>query len=162
MRAYITIMSVSEQIAEQIEVFLRRRKLHLDISLERLEKQIRQYIDMRRRGGPLSISNPKNKPTQPEGWDDQAEQVWQEWFSNNIRVEDWLREVFRPVLGQNTCRYDGAMDGWREELLAFLPWWARRSYSIVDAYDATPYDSDEEELTDPWSSKVDPYLADRH
>jgi hypothetical protein len=47
-------------------------------------------------------------------------------------------------------------------LFAFLPWWAQRSYAVVGAYDATPYDleAEAESDTDPRSAMVDPYLAD--
>jgi len=156
--------TVAEQVAEHIEGFLKRRKLYIDMPREHLASQIQQYMDLRRRGHPTTIVGPKRVVSKPDGWDDHAEQVWQDWFSNEVRLSDWLREVFRPVFGTNPCSWDYLCDGWREELLLFLPWWAQRTYAIVGAYDATPYDLDAEaEMetnTDPRSAKVDPYLAD--
>ena len=155
---------IAEQITEQIEGFLKRRKLVLGLPKARVATQIQQYMDLRRKGSALSISQPKFEPTKPEDWDDHAEQVWQDWFSNEVHLSDWLREVFRPVFGLNTiaCSWDYMCDGWREELLTFLPWWACRTFQIVSAYDATPYESDDEQESDmdPRSAKVDPYLAD--
>ena len=155
---------IAEQLAEQIEGFLRRRKLQLDLSRDELAKQILQYMNVRRHAHPAEILGPKRPVTKPEGWDNHAEQVWQDWFANEVGLSDWLREVFRPVFGLNTagCLWDGVCDGWREELLLLLPSWAQRSYTIVGAYDAEPYESDEEEWsdTDPRSAKIDPYLVD--
>jgi len=152
--------TVAEQIAEQIEGFLGRRKLRLGISRETLARHIMQYIDVRRRGHPFDIVGPKTAPLKPEDWDDHAEQVWLDWFSNEVHLSDWLREVFRPVFGRDTCQYDYVCDGWREELLAFLPWWAQRTFNVVGKYDATPYESEDEEGTDPRAAKLDPYLVD--
>ena len=155
---------IAEQIAEQIEGFLKRRKLQLGIPRPRLASQILQYMDLRRKGTALTISNPKFTPSKPEDWDDHAEEIWQDWFSNEVHLSEWLREVFRPVFGLNTsaCSWDYGCDGWREEWLAFLPWWACRTWQIASAYDATPYESDEEHDSDmdPRSAKIDPYLAD--
>lgn len=112
----------------------------------------------------MEILGPKRPVSKPDSWDDRAEQVWQDWFSNEVQLGDWLREVFRPVFGLNTaaCLWDGVCDGWREELLLLLPSWAQRTYTIVSAYDATPYESDEEDefSGDPRSAKIDPYLVD--
>jgi len=153
---------IVEQIAEQIEGFLARRKLHPEISRDKLAKQILQYMNLRRHCNPLDIVGPKRQVSMPDGWDDHAEQVWLDWFSNEVHLSDWVREVFRPVFGTEECGWDYAYAGWREELFTFLPWWAQRSYAIVGAYDATPYDleAEAEADTDPRSAKVDPYLAD--
>jgi len=152
---------VAEQIAEQIEGFLVRRKVSLDLSQEQLARQIQQYMTLRCQGAhPFSIQGPAREVTKPEGWSIHAEQVWQDWISNTIHVSDWLREVFRPVFGGNTCRWDSMCEGWREELCGFVPQWAQRTFTIVNAYDATPYDTDEEDDPDPRSAKVDPYLMD--
>lgn len=153
---------IAEQIAEQIEGFLARRKLNLEISREKLAKQILQYMDLRRRYYAVEIAGPKRQVSRPDGWDDHAEQVWLDWFSNEVHLSDWMREVFRPVFGTEGCTWDYAYAGWREELFAFLPWWAQRSYAIVGAYDATPYDleAEAEADMDPRSATVDPYLVD--
>ena len=154
--------ALAEQIVEQIEGFLARRKLQLGIAPARVVNQILKYMALRRKGGPLTISNPKFVYPVPEVWTENDETVWQDWFSNEIHLGDWLREVFRPIFGMNTsaCSWDYTCDGWRGELLNFLPFWTMRSESLVAAYDATPYDSDEEEDTDPYNAKVDPYLMD--
>ena len=153
---------IAEQITEQIAGFLNRRKLELGIPQERVAKQIFEYMELRYRGHPTTIMGPKTESAKPEGWTDHHETVWQDWFSNEVHLNDWLREVFRPVFGMNTsaCAWDYSCDGWRGELLLFLPSWAARSFPIVMAYDATPYESDEEDDTDPYNAKVDPYLAD--
>jgi len=154
---------IAEQLAEQIEGFLRRRKIYLDLSRDQLATQILQYMTVRRKAHPMEILGPKRRVSKPDGWNDHAEQVWQDWFSNEVQLSDWLREVFRPVFGLNTagCGWDGSCDGWREELLLFLPSWAQRSFGIVGAYDASQYESDDDsEVNDPRSAKVDPYLAD--
>ena len=153
---------IAEQIAEQIEGFLARRKLQPELQREKLAKQILQYMDLRRRCYAVEITGPKRQVSVPEGWDDHAEQIWLDWFSNEVHLSDWVREVFRPVFGTEECGWDYAYVGWREELFAFLPWWAQRSYAVVGAYDATPYDleAEAEADTDPRSAMVDPYLAD--
>lgn len=153
---------IAEQVAEQIEGFLARRKLHPELSRDKLAKQILQYMDLRRRCYAVEIAGPKRPVSIPEGWDEQAEQVWVDWFSNEVHLSDWVREVFRPVFGTEECVWDCVCNGWREELFAFLPWWAQRSYAIVGAYDATLYDmeAEAEADTDPRSAMVDPYLAD--
>ena len=153
---------IAEQIAEQIEGFLARRKLQPELQREKLAKQILQYMNLRRRCNSLDIVGPKRRVSSPDGWDDHAEQVWLDWFSNEVHLSDWMREVFRPVFGTEECGWDYAYGGWREELFAFLPWWAQRSYAIVGAYDATPYDleAEAEADTDPRSAMVDPYLMD--
>jgi len=159
---YIVAMSViAEQIAEQIAGFLKRRKLMLGIPESRVAKHITEYMDLRRLGHPTTIKGP-HLQIKPEGWTEHEETIWQDWFSNEVHLSDWLREVFRPVFGMNTsaCSWDYICDGWREELFLFLPSWAARSFAIVTAYDATLYDSDEEDDTDPYNAKVDPYLAD--
>ena len=153
---------IAEQITEQIAGFLNRRKLELGIPQERVAKQIFEYMELRYRGHPTTIMGPKTESAKPEGWTDHHETVWQDWFSNEVHLNDWLREVFRPVFGMNTsaCAWDYSCDGWRGELLLFLPAWAARTMTLVSAYDATQYESDEEDDTDPYKAKVDPYLAD--
>lgn len=149
---------IVNQIVHQITIFLERRKLVLAFPPERIAKQICQYIDIRRKGSPLSISQLNCKP--PENWTDHHETVWQDWFANEVSLKDWLHEVFNPVFGTEQCSWDYICDGWRSELLTFLPTWASRSFTIVAAYDATPYDSDVEDDMDPYSATIDPYLMD--
>lgn len=153
---------IADQIAEQIAGFLKRRKLELGLSQERVAKQILEYMELRYRGHPTTIMGPKTESPKPSAWTDHDEAVWQDWFSNEVHLNDWLREVFRPVFGMNTsaCAWDYSCDGWRGELLLFLPAWAARTMTLVLAYDATQYESDDEDDTDPYNSKVDPYLAD--
>ena len=157
-------MSVlAEQIAEQIIGFLQRRKLSPAFSQERMAKQIMDYMDLRRRGSALTISHPQFKIKNPDGWSEHDEEVWQDWFSNEIHLSEWLREVFRPVFGLNTsaCSWDYTCDGWRDELIAFLPWWAQRSVTLVASYDATPYEEEgDDTIFDPYNASVDPYLVD--
>jgi transposase len=64
--------------------------------------------------------------------------------------------VLDPVFGNDVRLWEAGIEGWREELIQFLPFWIQRSRDIVETFDATPLDLTEEVFAE----KVDPYLLE--
>jgi len=104
------------------------------------------------------ISLPQNPSSRPAGWTEKEEEIWIDWINYHCTLDDWSAEVMEPVFGSNVRMWEAQMDGWREELLQFLPWWIRRSAIIVAAFDPTPLVPEVEE--DISMAKIDPYLLD--
>ena len=55
--------------------------------------------------------------------------------------------------------WESPIDGWREELIQFLPFWIQRSRAIVEAFDATPLNPADEKAGEK-AEKIDPYLLE--
>jgi len=75
-------------------------------------------------------------------------------------VESWLVEVMDPVLGTIPGLWE--CEGWRSELVHFLPWWIQRSFAIVAKFDPTFVETAEEDETkeDSKRKEIDPYLLE--
>ena len=136
-------------------LYIGRRGVVPELAPRRMITQILRYITLRRRSGPFAISNPLFDPSSPEGWGDYEEDVWQEWIDYTFTLDSWNDEVMNPIFGTDVRLWEASIEGWREELLQFLPWWIKRSEAIVVKFDPTPLAEQSEEL-----SKLDSYLLE--
>ena len=117
--------------------------------------QILHYITLRRRAQPFAISNPLFDPSAPEGWGNYEEDVWREWIDYTFTLESWNDEVMTPIFGSDVRLWEANIEGWREELLQFLPWWIKRSAATVAKFDPAQLPETIEE-----KSTLDPYLLE--
>ena len=144
-------------IAIRIGRFLKCRGVEPELSMSNLVGRIYRYIRLRKSSPWYMISLPTSQPYRPEGWKDKEEEIWMDWIHCHCTLDDWSAEVMEPVFGSDIRLWEAQMDGWREELLQFMPWWIRRSPSIVEACDPTPLNP---EVEDDQTPKIDPYLLD--
>ena len=127
----------------QIEQYITRRGATLSVSKQKLYAQIRCYLHLRQTMSRLDISYPRMAVFKPTGWTGRHEALWDDWIHYTFSDDNWYAEVVYPVFGRDVRDWELYMDGWREELLEFLPWWIRRSVDIVEDYDPTPEESED-------------------
>jgi len=152
-------MSAEEIIAkvvDMIENYLAVRGVGLELKPGQLAYQILSYIDLRMTTSTHDISDPPTKPWTPPKWTAHHESVWRDWIYYNCSLESWQRDVMGPVFGTDLHTWEP--EGWRDEVIHYLPWWIRRSMSVVERFDPTPIDDEAEEVK--LNSGLDPYLQD--
>ena len=117
----------------------------LSVNKQKLWVQIQCYLHLRQNTSRLNISYPRMSVFKPNGWTERHEELWNDWIHYTFSEDSWHNEVMYPVFGRDVREWELYMDGWREELFEFLPWWMRRSVNIVEEYDPTPEELEEEE-----------------
>jgi hypothetical protein len=145
-----------------------------DLDDDGIASSILGFLQLRQRMRADKIRGPKRpRMTKPADWDDEQEQIWVEHIAHLVSVEDWRQQVMYPVFGTSVRIWEGACDGWREEILQFLPAWIQRSYYNFDRIDPRQLPSSEEieeaERREASMRKrlgirvkdVDPYLAEQ-
>jgi hypothetical protein len=145
-------------MARQIERYVRMAGAELDISVSRLERQIRQYVRMRQRYHPLSISNPLHPQSIPDGWTSEDEEVWHDWIHDVLWKNPWTAYVVEPLFVPASQRvladWEQLCPDWAEEIEALLPTWIKRSIDLLDKYDPPPPDEDESEAMGSLASPI--------
>jgi hypothetical protein len=136
--------------------YIKRRGVSITMDNVRLARHIMRYIQMRHTVAAYHISTVPGDIYYPEGWNANEEEIWGDWINHTFTPESWCDEVIEPVFGGDVHLWEARIDGWREELLSFIPLWVRRSRAIVTAHDPTPIFQEHEELND----KIDPYLLE--
>lgn len=147
-------------LAQMIHRLLGRFGLHLCMTEERLARQILQYIWMRMAYPAHEISVPQHERGVPDGWTRENEEIWLDWISMKIDLDQWKPEVLQPVFGSDERTWEAFCPGWRDELFAFLPYWIARSKEKLEKIDPTPLPDPEPEEKDPRLAKIDPYLLE--
>lgn len=147
-------------LTEQIARFVGRQRLTLELTPNRLVRQLLQYVWWRQRAGALDLSAPRHSRTMPTGWTATHERVWTDWIWHIFDQEDWRQYVIAPVFGTDVRSWEVKCDGWREEIFSFLPLWIARSMTRFEEIDPTPLPEPEPEDTDPRTAKIDPYLLE--
>lgn len=142
--------SVFEAMAHQIHDYVRSHSAELEIPVERLTVQIRQYVQLRQQYHPMRISNPKHKRVVPEGWSSEDEEIWNQWFQHTFVTGMWKDSVISPLFVDPRYRihesWEQACPDWAEELETLLPTWIKRSFAIIDAFAPLPEEEEEEEV----------------
>jgi hypothetical protein len=133
--------------------YLDRRGATLAIKPARLVKQILKYILLRQKCSIYDISAPQSHA--PNGWSLEDEEIWNDWIVDQCCLESWEDEVVTPIFGGDMRLYEVRCEGWRLELVHFFPWWIQRSFAIVDKYNPSQMESDEED-----NKVVDSYIMD--
>jgi hypothetical protein len=136
--------------------YIGRHDVTMELEPRRMITQILRYIALRQKARPYEISNPMFNPSEPEGWNSDKEEIWQDWIDYTFTLESWAGEVMNPIFGMDVRLWEANIEGWREELFHFLPWWIRRSAAIVAKFDPTPL----AETTEEEKSNLDPYLLE--
>ena len=134
-----------ENIVKEFESYIRRRGLYLELPPAEIASQIMNYIQLRHSMHPLQISNPRNIPSMPEDWSDYDEEIWLDYLEQRFTIPSWQCEVMYPVFGSEVHLWEEACDGWRDELIEFIPWWIARSRKILEQFDPNPPIEEEEE-----------------
>ena len=147
------------EIVAGMDRYVRRRGTTLGLEPRRLCRQIIQYVDMRHHMGSYDISYPQFKPYKPAGWTSREEGLWRDWIQYTFSLDSWQEEVIGPVFGTDVRSWEPPREGWRAEIMEFLPWWIARSLTIVDAFDPSSIDPEDEELVAD-KKEIDPYLLD--
>lgn len=148
-----------EALVDRIEIFARRRGVSLELDRRRLVRQLLQYVSLRQQTmSCVQISNPHFDPSEPEGWTDHDEDIWNDWIQHTCSLENWHTEVLQPVFGSDIRLWEVNCDGWRSELMHFLPWWLQRSTPIVRKFDPFPEEVPSE--PDDMQMEIDPYLME--
>ena len=141
-------------LVQIIDKYVQRRGAHLDTQPPRIVSQILKYIQLRERHMWWEIEGPHCNVTYPPDWTEEREELWNDWFARQFSLESWEDEVMGPMFGTQVQPWE--VDGWRQEIYAFLPNWIQRSISLLTAIDPTQTDVKEEEQ----ESTIDPYLLE--
>jgi len=149
-------------IVSLIQDYVERRGARLALQPSMLVRQILSFLSLRQRCSIYEVSDPPNECQIPVGWDAADERLWQDWIYMKCPVESWLAEVMDPVLGTIPRLWEGGCEGWRSELVHFLPWWIHRSAAIVSKFDPTYVEliEEDEKLEDSKRKEIDPYLLE--
>lgn len=147
-------------IVARIQTFVKRRGARLAMQPSMLVCQILSFLSLRQRCSIYEISEPPNECQIPVGWTTAEERLWNDWITMKCPVESWLVEVMDPVLGTIPRLWEGACEGWRSELVHFLPWWIQRTVAIVNKFDPTFVEPAEEQEEDSKRKEIDPYLLE--
>jgi len=142
-------------IVESFARYIRRHGVVPELEPRRMAGQIMRYIQLRKKAHFLDIAGPMFVPSAPEGWSEYDEEVWQEWIDYTFTLDSWVTEVMNPIFGSDSRLWEATIEGWREELLQFLPWWIKRSAAIVAKFDSAQIPETVEQ-----ESKLDPYLLE--
>ena len=134
-----------EHIVKEFETYVRRRGLFLELPPSEVASQMMNYIQLRHSMHPLHISNPRNRPSMPEDWSEYDEELWLDYLDQRFTIESWQCEVMYPVFGSELHLWEEPCDGWRDELLDFLPWWISRSRKIIEELYPNPHTDEEDE-----------------
>jgi len=147
-------------VADRIAAFVSRGKVSLELTEERLTRQLATYVTMRRSHHWSEISLPQHERTVPAGWTAANERIWVDWIHHVFEFSDWQQAVMRPVFGTDERQWEIGAEGWRDEVFTFLPTWIARSTARFAEIDPTPLPDPEPEDTDPRNAKIDPYLLE--
>jgi len=141
-------------LVQLIDKYVQRRNATLGVPKNRMITQILKYIQLRERHMWWEIEGPYCKVTYPTGWTEEYEELWGYWFENEFSLDSWEDEVMDPMFGTSVHPWE--IDGWRQEIYAFLPLWIQRSISLLTPMDPNQTDENEEET----DSAIDPYLLE--
>jgi hypothetical protein len=141
-------------VARNTEKFVRRRGGHLNLPICSLQSALMRFINLRSMKPLSSIQATPAHDKKPIGWTDHHEMVWNEWFNFYFSYDDWIREVMTPVFG--TGEHIWEPEEWRTEIFLFLQGWIQRSLAIVEQFDATQLEEEDEDADD----SIDPYLIE--
>ena len=141
-------------LVQLIDKYVQRRKATLGVHANRMVTQILKYIQLRERHMWWKIEGPHANITYPPGWSEEYEELWGDWFEREFSLDSWEDEVMDPMFG--TIVQPWEVDGWRQEIYAFLPTWIQRSIHLLTPIDPTQTDENEEEA----ESAIDPYLLE--
>lgn len=147
-----------EDLVFLFEKYLERRGAALGVPPKRLVAHILQYIHLRQNSSVYDISAPRTNPVKPVGWTDEDETIWGDWILNHCTVESWELEVLDPIFRSDMRIYEAVCEGWRLELTQFFPWWIQRSFAIIDKFNPTQLEEQNEEEED--TKGVDSYIMD--
>jgi hypothetical protein len=146
-----------------MKYYVEKRGATLALNPHILVNQILSFIELRQSASVYEISNPGFEPIRPDGWTLKDESLWISWVYSTCPMDSWIPEIMDPVFGSDIRLWESTCEGWRSELVHYLPWWIQRSVSIVRKFDPT-YDPDEDgenENEDGTNKKeIDPYLLD--
>lgn len=127
-------------VAHCIESYLGRRDIELGVSRRQIARTIVEYVWRRQRRLALQLRGPQSGSRRPEGWDIRHEEIWRQWLEQRLTPESFEEEVLLPVFGVDQRTWEASCDGWREELLAFLPAWTLRSWDKFEEINPMPMD----------------------
>lgn len=144
-------------LAELLNAHIYRKGVTPELSDEKLTRQLVSYVGMRQRHRWHEISVPQHTCTKPAGWSPDNEQIWQDWLTDTFTLEDWRTLLYR-VFGTDDRFWEASVEGWRDEVFSFMPYWVQRSPKIVAAYD--PRSQDELDEADEPESKIDTYILE--
>jgi hypothetical protein len=137
--------------------YVERRGANLAVEPQRLVTHILKYISLRQKYSRFDISAPLTKPVVPVGWTSEDETIWTDWLWHTCDVDSWENEVLEPIFGTDIRLWEATCEGWRLELMTCFPWWIQRSFDIIDKFNPTqPEIQDEDDTT----NGVDSYIMD--
>jgi hypothetical protein len=99
----------------------------------------------------------------PAGWTTAHEEIWVQWLEHSVPHESWLALVIEPVFGPDERLWEIGVEGWRDEIYMFMPFWFARSMPRFEEIDPTGLPEEEEEGSRNEEKKKptsDPYLDD--
>lgn len=142
-------------LVRRIEALAQQNKVGLAITPDQLHQQLIQYVLLRQKThwGNITLRRPGDAP---KGWTPAQENVWRDWLAYQFPLDVWQEQVLAPVFGTDVRGWEMGVEGWRDEILYYLPQWLQRSADIVAAFDPTPLDEPVEEE----KSKLDTYLLE--
>lgn len=148
------------ELAERIVAWAACKGVKIELTLDRLARQILRYVWMRQETGAYMIVGPRHTRLTPTGWTAHHERIWRDWIDHAFELETWNAVVMAPVFGTDVRSWEARIDGWRDELFTFLPTWIARSMTRFEEIDVTPLPEPEPEDVDPRTAKIDPYLLE--
>jgi len=145
-----------EELVFYMSGLLEQKGLQFEVDAHKMVRKILTYVMLRHSRGRLELmSVPSGSRSVPKEWTEDYEAMWIEYIDAEISPEEWQEKVLEPVFGTDIRIWEAACDGWRMDLLAFMPWWIKRSIEPIAE------EEDEEDMdTDKRVSKLDPYLLE--
>ena len=127
-----------------IEAYILRRGGSLSLSPQSLAREIDDYVRLRKTTSYCMVK--RSEKPRPKGWTAHHEQVWQDWISITFDIQSWQREVVKFCDSEELIL----------ELFDYIGEWAQRSFKIVDGFDKSPIEEEEEVLY----GGLDPYMVE--
>lgn len=153
-------------VCDGIQRLANRLDLNMELSPSKLYTMLMHYLEIRATvSHPFNISGPQKRISKPAGWTQEHEAIWVQWLEHEISLELWHMFVMRPVFGYDERRWEIGIEGWRDEIYTFMPFWFVRSMSRFEEIDPTGLPDEEEEgrwgpSEERKKQEIDPYLAD--
>ena len=153
-----------QDVCDGIHMIAKRLNLNMELTPSALYTMILHYIDVRATvDHPFQIQGPRRRVSKPAGWAARNEEIWVQWLEHRVPLDLWNSLIMDPVFGDDIREWEIGIEGWRNEIYTFMPFWFVRSMPRFDEIDPTMLPDEDEEYDNTDERKkqdIDPYLAD--
>jgi hypothetical protein len=152
-------------VCDGIHRLAKHLNLNMDLTPSTLYTLILQYMGLRHTVvHPFEITSSwRRRISIPAGWTAHHEQIWVQWLEYKVPLDVWNTLVIEPVFRSDERLWEIGVEGWRDEIYTFMPFWFARSISRFEEIDPTTLPDEEEEVSSNEEKKKtygDPYVED--